>query len=401
MKNHFAVTSLLALLAMFGPFAIDAYLPAFEHMRADMNLSQEQLQQTLSVCLLAGAAAAMFHGPLSDALGRRRVILWMVLGFAGSSIFCAVATDYTMLLLGRALQGATTGAGIIIGRAIIRDKFSAVEAHSILAHVTLLFSVAPALAPLLGGYLTSITDGWRAVFWMLSGLGAITCFMIFFFLDETHPVEARIEFSPGSLMRSYWSVLSSPSFGLVSLALAANFAGFFLYVVSSPALILKFFKLGEMGFSYFFVPAVAGMMLGAWVSARMAALPRRGIIATGYAVMLSAAGTGFVLNSFLPDAMAVLLISPIVIYNIGVQIAAPALTLTALDLFPERKGSASSVASFIGTLFAAATAGIFSMIFSSSPVTLALGSILFCVFGLVCYLAFDLSTRVSASPKMI
>ena len=122
------LAALLALLAMFGPFAIDAFFPAFHAVARDLGASDWAMQQTISVYLVAYAVMSLLHGPLSDALGRRVVVLAGVLLFSAASIWCALAGSIGELLAARALQGVSTGAGLIVGRAIVRDLYHGPEA---------------------------------------------------------------------------------------------------------------------------------------------------------------------------------------------------------------------------------------------------------------------------------
>ena len=149
---------ILGALAMFGPFSIDTIFPAFPQIGADLGAGKLAMQQTISVYLLAYAAMSVVHGPLSDAIGRKRVILAGLAVFVLASVGCALSTSMPMLLFFRALQGLSAGVGMIVGRAVIRDVLQGDDAQRLMSHVSMIFGIAPAVAPIIGG--------WIAVVWI-------------------------------------------------------------------------------------------------------------------------------------------------------------------------------------------------------------------------------------------
>src|SRR5574343_565961 len=169
---QWAFAVLLALLGMLGPFSIDTYIPAFAEMGRSLDASPVQLQQTLSAYLFAFAFMSLFHGSLSDSVGRRPVVLVGVAVFTLASVGCALSQTIGQLVFFRALQGLSTGAGIVVSRAIIRDMYPPARAQQVMSQVTIFFGVAPAIAPIVGGWL-SVHLGWHAVFWFLAAVGSV------------------------------------------------------------------------------------------------------------------------------------------------------------------------------------------------------------------------------------
>jgi len=164
--RSWSFAALLAALAMLGPFAIDMYIPAFHAIALEFAVSQIAVQQTLSTYLFAYAFVMLWHGALSDALGRRPVVLVSFAIYAFASLRCAIAGNIQSLWLFRTLQGLSAGAGLVVGRAIIRDRYHWPEAQRLMSQITLVFGIAPALAPVVGGVLLNAL-GWRAIFWMM------------------------------------------------------------------------------------------------------------------------------------------------------------------------------------------------------------------------------------------
>src|SRR5450830_794877 len=196
-----ALAALLAGLSMLGPFSIDAYLPAFPNIEADLHASAIEVQQTLTAYMLAFACMVLWHGALADAFGRRNVILCAMVVFAVGTFGCAASHSVHYLWVFRIMQGVSAGAGVVVGRAIIRDLYSDAPAARLLSLVTMIFSIAPAIAPVLGGWIVTLSD-WRTIF--LSLLAYSTLLFIFCYrrLPETLPPEKRHPFNPRFLVRN-------------------------------------------------------------------------------------------------------------------------------------------------------------------------------------------------------
>ena len=159
---RWALAVLLACLGMLGPFSIDTYLPAFTGIATAIGATPVEMQQTLSAYLFGFAFMNLFHGALSDSFGRRPVVLWGLAVFTIASLGCALSQTIGQLVVFRALQGLSTGAGIVVSRAVIRDMFPPADAQRVMSQVTIYFGVAPAVAPMIGGFLLSTPAGIRS-----------------------------------------------------------------------------------------------------------------------------------------------------------------------------------------------------------------------------------------------
>ena len=366
------LATILAALAMIGPFTIDTYLPSFPYIGADLQATPAQMQQTLSLYLGTVALMTLFHGTLSDSFGRRPIILASLALYIVTSIGCALAVTLPQLLFWRAVQGLAAGAGIIVGRAIIRDSFAGHEAQRLMSLVTMIFGIAPAVAPVIGGWLQG-AFGWRAVFWFLALYGVALLIASLRRLPETHPVSARHPFHAGPLLRNYLRLGGNVRLVLLCLVVALNFAGFFLYVVSAPAVIYDLLGLSEKDFAWLFVPGISGVMFGAFLSGRLAGrlTPRRTVF-IGYLTMCGAAVFNLAYCALFAPALPWTVL-PVMIYSTGMALAMPSVTLIALDLFPQLRGMTSSLQGFAHSLFAGITAGLVSPLVSGSALTLAFG----------------------------
>jgi len=375
---------LLAGLSALGPFSIDTYLPAFPAMEATLGTSRLAVQQTLAAYMAPFAFMTLWHGALSDSFGRRRVILAGMAVFALASLVCAAAPTIEWLWLGRGLQGLSAGAGMVVARAVIRDLFEGPQAQRLMSRVMTLFAVAPAVAPMVGGAILPLF-GWRAIFVFLAAYGLALGLTVFRLLPETLPAEHRHPLHPRSLARGFHGVFTHGGFVLLALATACIFNGFFIYVLGAPKFILEHLHLSEQGFIWLFGPTVVGMMLGSTLSGRVAGRwSRRRTILTGFAVMATgiAANLGYHAGHAGTVPWSVL---PIGLYNFGMALATPSLTLMALDLVPQRRGMAASCQSFLQVGLNSITASLIVPLLWDSPFTLALGAGVFSLLGLAAY----------------
>lgn len=372
----------LAALAAIGPFAIDTYLPAFPQMAAALGATQVQVQQTLTAYMATFAVMVLWHGALADRFGRRRVLMGSTFLFGLAALLCASATSIEWLWAGRAVQGLCGGAGMVVGRAVIRDLHEGPQAQRLMSQVMMIFGIAPAVAPLLGGLLLAVS-GWRAIFVFLALFGFALCAMTWRFLPETLAEDARQPLHPVTLARAYRSVLTHPAFLVLALSVALMFNGFFIYILSAPVFVMTHLGLGAQDFAWLFVPSVAGMMVGSALSGRLAGRwsPER-TIAAGFCIMLAAA-LGGVLIVLGEPSHHLWLVLHIALYGIGMAMAMPSMSILALDLFPQRRGMASSCQSFLQVGMNAATAGALVPVLWGSPLTLAAGMCMFAALALI------------------
>ena len=363
---------LLAALSALGPFSIDTYLPSFHDIGESLGATPIEVQQTLAAYMLPFAIMALWHGAISDALGRRRVVLVSLALFGLASVGCVFATRIEHLWILRALQGMSAGAGIVIGRAIVRDIFVGPEAHRLMSQITMMFALAPAVAPMVGGQLQT-WFGWRSVFVFMVLMTFAIWFACWRLLPETLPPERRQPLHAGYLARTYWKVLTSPAFLFACGGLAFNFAGFFIYVMSAPVFLMRHLGVSETGFLWLFGPAMVGLLTGSWYSGRLAGkLSLKQTVIRGYSIMGAAALINIGLNLWFPPGLP-WSVTPIFIYTFGMSLAMPCLTLMALEPFPNQRGLAASCQMFLQSIFNSLVAGMIAPALWGSTRTLSFG----------------------------
>lgn len=372
----------LAAMSVFGPFSIDTPFPAFKSMAAQLAVSDAAMQQLVSTYLLSFALMSIFHGPISDAVGRKPVVIAGASVYALASIGCAVSPSFGMLLVFRALQGMSAGAGMIIGRAVIQDLFTGAEAQRQMSMVSMIFGVAPAVAPVLGGALLSIGP-WQGIFWFLSLWGAFVAILVALTLPESHPAEKRTPLRVRPLLEGLAACGMNGAFQRLAIAMMLMFAGQFLYIAGAAIIVRDRLGLGEQDFWVLFLPLITGIMTGAWVQNRLAPRVRgRYLAAAGFVVALASALVNLLLVE-LPATSGVLpwAVLPLGGIAFGVQLSFPILTVTMLELFPQRRGSAASMQAFEQLLLNAVVAGVVVPLVAGSLTSLALTSLAFVLAG--------------------
>ena len=390
MSSIRVLTLMLAGLAMLGPFAIDTYLPAFNLIADDLGVESVLMQHTLSVYLLSFACMSLFWGTLSDSFGRRPVIIASLIIFLIGSVGSALAPSYGWLLFFRGLQGTSAGAGRIIGQALARDLFQGAQAQRLFANIAMVFGLAPAIAPILGGYLTTYI-GWRSIFVTLSLLTLILIAAALRYLPETLPPNSRQAIKLSAILRNYLHVVRCPRFLLAITAVGLAFSGFGLYIASAARFILDILKLPETAFGWLFVPFIIGTISGSMVSSRLAGrVDSAKLILVGQGIMGLGALSNVLynLNYVATVPWAVL---PITVYGLGMSIALPGMTVVSLSIFPSLRGMASSVQSTMQMLVFATVAGFVAPLLFDSALLLACGTV---GSAVLCATLWQLSLRL-------
>ena len=378
---QWAFSILLAVLGMLGPFSIDTYIPAFSGIAHSLGASPVEMQQTLSAYLFGFAFMSLFHGAFSDSFGRRPVVLWGLAVFTLASVGCALSQSIGQLIFFRALQGLSTGAGIVVSRAVVRDMYPPAQAQKVMSQITIFFGVAPAIAPMVGGWLL-VHANWHGIFWFLTAVGVALWVTNYRLLPETLHINQRQPFEVRHLLAGYKKLGSDPRFVLLALASGVPFNGMFLYVLSAPVFLGDHLGLQPQQFFWFFMLTISGIMGGAWVSGRAAGKisPKRQI-RNGFVIMLVIGVINLIAN-LLFKAHVSWALFPIGIFAFGWAMMVPVITLLVLDLHPERRGMASSMQMCVGSTANGLVAGVISPLVMHSTVALATASLVMMGVGL-------------------
>jgi len=372
----------LAVLASLAPFAIDTYLPGFHIIATDLSSTPAYVQQSLTFYLIPYTIMTLFHGAISDSIGRIMTIKWGLALFFFASIGCALATSVEQLWFFRALQGIGGGAGNVVARAMVRDLYEGAQAQRVMATIQIIFGIAPAVAPIFGGFL--LDYGWQSIFIFLALYAAIAIYFSSRVLPETMLLKNRLPFDLKSIATRYCAIFKNKEFLLLILSLSANFSAFFLYVLASPIFLIDLLGFTEKQFAYLFVPTVCGMIIGSFIAKKTAGVinPSR-VTRFGYFGMFLIALSNLIYCYFF-DNNPIFNIGFIALYNIGMAAIMPIISIAALDCFPKARGTAASGQAFMQMFFSSAVAGVIVPICWFSTFGLSLGLFFILIFGLFC-----------------
>ncbi|MDR1282229.1 MAG: multidrug effflux MFS transporter [Opitutaceae bacterium] len=250
---------ILALLAAFGPLATDMYLPALPQIARDLRTSESAAQFSLSVFFIAVALSQMIYGPLSDRFGRRRPLLCGLALFALASIGCARAGSAGELIGWRVVMALGGAAGMVLSRAVVRDRFSGRESASAFSLLMIVMGAAPILAPVAGAQILPL-GGWHGIFWVLLAAGVAALLAVVAGLPESLPAERRSRLGVLSAVAGYWRLLGRRRFTGYALVLGFNAGALFTYITCSPHVFIELNGVSPAGFSAFFGLNGLGML---------------------------------------------------------------------------------------------------------------------------------------------
>lgn len=248
---------LLGALAAFGPLSIDMYLPALPGISGDLKAPLSTVQLSLASYFIGLAIGQIFYGPLTDRVGRKIPLYIGITIYLISSFCCSLVTSVEWLIFFRFTQALGSCAGVVISRAIVRDKYDSQESARIFSLLMLIMGVAPIIAPLIGGEL-SAQFGWRSIFWVLTAFSALSLAGIFFFLPETHRFDSKTKVS--ETFSIYGKILRSREF--MGHAFAGGFAqaGMFAYITGSPYVFMSIYKLTPAQYGWVFGANAFGLI---------------------------------------------------------------------------------------------------------------------------------------------
>ena len=371
----------LAMLASLAPFAIDTYLPAFHIIADDFLTSPENIQQSLTFYLVPYTVMTLFHGAISDSTGRIKTIQWGLALFFVASIGCALSTSVESLWFFRILQGIGGGAGNVVARAMVRDLYEGPQAQRVMATIQIIFGIAPAIAPMIGGLLLGFD--WHAIFIFLALYSAMMMVMSSYVLPETMPISDRLPFSFTNVKARYKTLIANKEFLLLIVSISANFSAFFIYVLASPVFLMDHLGFNSQQFGYLFIPTVIGMMIGSFIAKRAAGIisPSK-LLRSGYYWMTFIVSSNLLFCFFFAYE-AIINIGFIALYNIGMAAVMPVISIAALDQFPKMRGTAASGQAFSQMFFASIVAGLIVPVLWFSTFGLSLGLFLIFFIGLL------------------
>ncbi|MFB6849649.1 multidrug effflux MFS transporter [Streptomyces sp. NPDC056373] len=267
-RSALALVAVLGALTAMTPLAIDMYVPGFPSMGDTLGASSSAVQLTMTAFLAGLVVGQLVLGPLSDRLGRRGLLISGVAGFAFFSLVCALAPNVGVLTAARFLQGVTGAAGAVLARAVLTDRFRGTELPRYFAVLSQIMGVAPIAAPVLGGAVLAVST-WRAIFVVLTVLGALLLLAVVRAVPESLPPESRQHGGIASTFRAMGALLGNRAFMGYVLVLAFVSAALFTYISGSSFVFENLHGVSSTTYSLIFATNAAGMLVSGAVFSRL------------------------------------------------------------------------------------------------------------------------------------
>jgi DHA1 family bicyclomycin/chloramphenicol resistance-like MFS transporter len=350
--DTFALTAVLGLLTAFGPISTDMYVLSMPDIGRGFAADVSDVQLTLSAYLVGFALGQVIYGPMADRIGRRSALLQALALFGGASAMCAAAPNIETLIAARGLQALGVAGVVILPRAIVRDLYSGTDAGRELSRIGAIMSLAPVIAPLLGG-LVQAAFGWRTNFIVVVSITILSAATVWLWLPETlHRTSTDVS-SIRRLIHDYRLLLSDRLFRIHLGIAASSFAGLFAWISGSPFIMQEIYGLSALDFSILYAAVCVGSLVGGTVAAVI--VSRIGLtktIGAGAAIMAFAGvamtvGVGFGVAPIAP------LVVMMFVYQVGLMLGMPSAIAGAMTPFPDCAGTASSLVGFVQQVSAA------------------------------------------------
>ncbi len=390
--------ALIIALVAVGPLSTDLYLPSLPAIGRDLAADVAGTQLTLSIYMVAFAVAQLAYGPLSDRFGRRPIVLGGIAIYTLASIACAFAATIDQLVAARALQAAGACAGVVLGRAIVRDIYGREGAARMLAMVGSVMAFAPAIGPVIGG-LVEIRFGWRWNFAILVVFALALLALLALRLVETNRLRDAAALDPLRMLRNYATLVRDRRYVGYGLCVSFGYGGLFAFISGSSFVLIDDLGLAPDVYSWFFLACVVGYFTGAQIAAHLTlrlGIDRMLILGAtihlaGGAGMLGVALAGLAVPGI---AGAAILVAPMALYMVGMGISMPNGQGGALGPYPHMAGSASALMGFTQMSCASLVGIAFGQLHDGTPVVLA-SLVLFCALAVAASLVFLVRPRLT------
>ncbi|URQ85340.1 multidrug effflux MFS transporter [Pseudoalteromonas sp. SCSIO 43088] len=336
--KNLSLLFILGLLVIFSPLAIDIYLPAFPTIAEQFSASEKQIQQTVAIFMLTVGLGQLIAGPLADKFGRKPVAITGVTIYGLAAFGAYLAPDFTSLMIARAVQGLGACATFVVAFAIVRDRFGSERSGQIITYLNGIVCFIPALAPILGAWLT-VQFGWRMNFLFMAVFALIGLFITLLMYKETRPADSVYS---GHILdlRRFMPIISTPLFLFHSLICLVTMSAILVFVTLAPGWLIT--KLGGSvtDFTFWFtcnavLSIVASFIMPLYIKRQ----PKRALKA-GLLLLVIA---GALMLAFSQQRTALALMFPMFIAAFGFALTLGSSAGRALSLFPKQAGTASAL----------------------------------------------------------
>jgi len=373
---YFGLIFILGLLSMLMPLAIDMYLPSMPTIARDFGVTEGDVQMTLNSYLIGFAAGQLVYGPMADALGRKPVILGGTLIFALASAGCAMSQDIGTFIGMRGLHGFAAAAASVVINALMRDMFTKDEFSRSMSFVVLVMTVAPLLAPIMGGMMM-LWFSWHAIFWTIMIAALIAALLVLFFIRETLPKARRQPFRLQIMLGQFVTLFRQKRVLCYMVASGFSFAGMFSFLSAGSFVYIQLYGLTELEFGYCFALNIVFLFIMTTINSRyVRRFGALNMLRTGLVVQLLA-GCWLVLAASADLGFVAVMIG-VACYVGNIAMITSNAMAVILDDYPHMAGTASSLA---GVLRFGIGAGVGAVVASFNMTTVwpMIGAMALCI----------------------
>lgn len=385
LSKDYEVALLATVLVAIGPLTMSMYTPSMPSLTVDLGTSSSMVQLTLTLYLAAFAAAQLLYGPVADRFGRRPVLIGGMLVFSAGCALAVVSESIGQLLAARFVQALGACAAPVVARALIRDLYDGRQAARMLSLVAMAITVAPAIGPLMGGYL-SVHFGWASVFVVLMVLGLANTVVGLTVLPETLKPEYRTELAFRPILTRYGQLLSARIFVGYVAALACALGGLLAYAAIGPFIFIDLIGLSPDLYGWTLVATTAAYFVGSLMANRLVGRVGidRLILIGGGLILLG--GSGLSVAVFTDTVRIVTILGPMTLWLIGMGLVLPNAMAGAIGPFPHMAGQASSLIGFLQMGAGALGSGAISLIGGETALAAGVVPMVMAVVGIGTYL---------------
>ncbi|MDF2367362.1 multidrug effflux MFS transporter [Sneathiella sp.] len=345
-------TIYLAAAVALGPLSTDMYLPTFPQLAAFFSASAAEVQLTLSIFTFGIGGCQLIYGPLTDRFGRKPIIVAGLFIYVVASFACLFAVNIDQLVILRFIQALGVCAAIVVPRAMVRDLFAREQAAQQLSRMGTIMGLAPAIAPVLGGYIAAFY-GWQSVFFVLGLASLIVGLVTLLLVDESLQTKDLNALRPSHIARNYLDLFRHREFLGYALTGGLCFGGLFSFISGSPLVLIEVMGVPAENFGYFFGIVVLGYMSGTLLGPKMTKAKGLSVSVGIGAVFCAVGGGSMVLAAWAGFNTVIAIILPMIVYTVGMGVVLPQSQAGAMAPFPEKAGSASALMGFLMLGFAA------------------------------------------------
>jgi DHA1 family bicyclomycin/chloramphenicol resistance-like MFS transporter len=335
------VAVLLTAVVGLGALSIDMFLPSLPALALAYGTDAATAQLTVTLFLAGLAPSQLVWGPLSDRYGRRRTLITGLALYAAAGLGCALAPGIRALILARIVQALGAGSGQVISRAIVRDVYPRDQAARVLALMGTAQALNPILAPILGGVLHALL-GWRSVFFVLAGFGALFVLAAAAFAPETNVRPDPSALQPARFAENLLTVLRDPSYVAYVLVVTFMFCGQFAFISGSSFVLIQGLGVAPAVYGFCFAAVAVGIMTGSFVTSRLAGrVPGDRLIMVGTGLG-AIAGLVMALLAWSGVTGVAAIIAPMFFFSLGLGLANPSAVAGAVAPYPHMAGLAAA-----------------------------------------------------------